>query len=272
VARGFKSGGRWGQNFLVDLRLARRMAEAVGGHRVIEIGPGRGALTRALLAACPRVVGVEIDPSLAAALAEELGADGRFVLVQGDAVAASWEGLLDIALAGAPAGEPPVAFAANLPYQAATPILLAWLERAHDDPRLADALVMLQAEVALRLAAAPRTKAYGSLSVLTQATHEVETFAHVGPASFRPAPRVRSRVIRLTRRERPLIPPGAWARQAAFVHRCFARRRKQLAGVLAASPGRTREEWQQHLRALGLSPNARAEELTPEQLLSLSDG
>jgi 16S rRNA (adenine1518-N6/adenine1519-N6)-dimethyltransferase len=275
MTKGRKSGGHWGQNFLVDLRLARRMAAAVAGHRVIEVGPGRGALTRPLLEACPRVVAVEIDPELAAALRAELGADpatsGRFVLVEGDAAETSWADLMDLALVGAGPEEPPVALAANLPYQAATPILLAWLEHAHRDPRQGDGLVMLQSEVAERLAAGPRTKAYGSLSVLVQATHEVATFADVGAGAFRPAPRVRSRVVRLTRRRRPLIARSAWSRQAAFVHRCFAQRRKQLAGVLAGLRGRTREQWQARLADLGHAPRARAEELSPADLLALAE-
>lgn len=272
TSAGRKSGGAWGQNFLVNTALAERIAARVAptaGTHAIEIGPGRGALTRPLLNRVARLVAVEIDPRLATALEEELAGEAGFSLLRGDATRLDWEEALGLLLSAAPAGTAAV-LAGNLPYHAATLILLAYLERKARDERLGRAVVMVQAEVGSRLAAQPRSKDYGSLSALAQSTHDVRLVAEAGPGSFRPRPRVRSRVVELAPLPSPLISSVRWSGHSRFLQRAFGRRRKQLAGNLAGLSGWSRERWHDELRALGVAPTARAEELTPSELAALS--
>lgn len=267
---------RWGQNFLVNQGACERIAEAAGDvrdHVVIEVGPGRGALTRHLLDRGARVIALEIDPILAEGLGEAIGAEPdapRLEILLEDAARADWAALLDRALNLAP---PPVAFVANLPYESGTAILQRWLEVSAARPEFDRAIVMLQREVAERVAATPSTKAFGVLSILVQATHSVKTVLDVSPGSFRPVPKVWSRVIRLERRPDPLFTPHERARVVAFVHAALSQRRKQLAGTLAesaAAGGRSREEWQGLLAAHGHAATARAEELSPAEIIALS--
>ena len=240
---------RWGQNFLVNQRVSDGIVTALGelaGHGVIEIGPGQGALTRKLLGAGARIVAVEIDPALADQLDDELGDESAFTLVRGDALAVSWPSLIEQAATDAG----PVRLCANLPYESGTHILLDWLEVSAAEPRMTEAVVMLQAEVGDRLVAHPRTKAYGSLAALAQSTHEIRSLMDVAPGSFRPPPKVWSRVIRLRRLASPLFAPCDRARHAKFIHDAFAHRRKQLASDLAGRDDHSREDWQRLLESL----------------------
>lgn len=254
---------RWGQNFLVNEGACRRIVESAGDLSrsvVVEVGPGRGALTRLLATAASRVVALEIDPLLAAALREELGA--AVAVRDQDALAADWSALADEA-----ARE--VVLVANLPYETGTPILSRWLEASARDPRLPRAVVMLQREVAQRVGAAEGSADYGVLGALARATHRVTKVMDVAPGSFRPAPKVWSRVIRLERRERPDFAPSERDAVTRLVHAAFAHRRKQVASALDGFMGRTREQWQSALRGVARE-DARAQDLSPADFAALA--
>jgi 16S rRNA (adenine1518-N6/adenine1519-N6)-dimethyltransferase len=242
-----------GQNFLLDLNLTRRIARAggpLGDADVIEIGPGPGGLTRALLLeGARRVVAIEADRRCIAAL-EELAAafPGRLEIVEGDALR-----LDPAALTRAPRR-----IVANLPYNVATPLLLGWLKTINQYERLT---LMFQKEVAERLAAAPRSKAYGRLSILTQHLCAVALAFDVAASAFVPPPSITSTVVDLV----PLAAPRGTCRIA------------DLERVTAAAFGQRRKMLRQSLKALGLDaasvgidPTRRAEELSVEEFALLA--
>jgi 16S rRNA (adenine1518-N6/adenine1519-N6)-dimethyltransferase len=163
-----------------------------------------------------------------------------------------------------------VKLVANLPYDVGTAMVIAWLRACASEPRLGEAIVMLQAEVGARLAARPGTKEYGALGALAQSTHSVERVADVSPSCFSPAPKVWSRVVRLSRRATPAFPLERWEPHAEFLHAAFAHRRKQLAVSLAGARGLGRDAWREALLAIGHREEARAEDLSPEDLAALA--
>jgi 16S rRNA (adenine1518-N6/adenine1519-N6)-dimethyltransferase len=259
VIRRFELGARksLGQNFLLDLNLARRIARAampLDAASVIEIGPGPGGLTRALLLEGARhVTAIERDHRCIAALGEIAAAfPDRLSVIEADA--------LDIDPAHlAPA---PRKIVANLPYNIATPLLLRWLA---DVGAYQSLTLMFQKEVAQRLAAAPRSKEYGRLSVLTQWLCQVELVFDVSPHAFVPAPKVTSTVVRLTPRSRPL----AACRQEDLERvtaAAFGQRRKMLRQSLKSLGGNTSDL----IAAVGVVPTARAEELSVEEFCALA--
>lgn len=246
-----------GQNFLLDLNLIARIARSAGaleGINVIEIGPGPGGLTRALLAAgAARVIAIERDDRCVAALAELAALyPGRLSIVAGDALEIDPASL-------APA---PRRIVANLPYNIATALLLRWL------PELAayeSLTLMFQKEVARRLTAKPRSKDYGRLSVLVQWIAEVTPLFDIAPTAFVPAPKVTSALVRIVARPQPLSP-------------C---RREDLERTTAAAFGQRRKMLRQSLRTLSVPPEpllaaagiagtARAEELSVEEFCALA--
>jgi 16S rRNA (adenine1518-N6/adenine1519-N6)-dimethyltransferase len=238
-----------GQNFLLDLNLTGRIARAaapLAGFSVIEVGPGPGGLTRALLEeGADLVVAIEKDARCREALAEVAAAfPGRLRVVPGDALETDVVGLT-------PA---PRKIVANLPYNVATPLLLGWLRRigAFDSLTL-----MFQKEVALRLVAAPRSKDYGRLSVITQLLAEPRLLFDIPPRAFVPPPKVTSTVVRLVPRA---APPGAC--RIDDVERvtaaAFGQRRKMLRGSLKALGA----DVEALLARAGISGEARAEELS----------
>ncbi len=209
-----------GQNFLIDPNIVRKIVEAAvlgPEETVLEIGPGRGILTRALCAAAGRVVAVEIDPRLCDHLHASLGDCGNLELHEGDAIEWSFEGL-----------PPRTVVVANLPYYASTPLLFRLIEERR---RFARAVVMLQVEVAARLAARPRTKDYGILSVLTQTAAEPRVLFRVSPNCFRPRPEVGSAVVALTFRP-PRLSPDEERMCSRLVRAAFAHRRKRILNSL----------------------------------------
>jgi 16S rRNA (adenine1518-N6/adenine1519-N6)-dimethyltransferase len=242
-----------GQNFVIDPNTIRRIvatARLEPEDVVVEVGPGLGSLTLGLLDAAKRVVAVELDPVLAAALpktiaerAPERAAD--FELVHADA--------LRVTELPGPA---PTALVANLPYNVAVPVLLTMLERF---PSLRRVLIMVQAEVADRLAAEPGGRVYGVPSVKARWYAEVRRAGSIGRHVFWPAPHVESGLVALDRRE----PPRAdVARREVFavVDAAFAQRRKTLRAALggwAGSPARA----ELLLRQAGVDPGARGESL-----------
>jgi 16S rRNA (adenine1518-N6/adenine1519-N6)-dimethyltransferase len=235
-----------GQHFLLDGNLTARIARLAGdlsGRHAIEIGPGPGGLTRALLdSAAADVTVVELDPRAVAAM-EELtaAADGRLRVVAGDALA------IDIAML-VPA---PRVVVANLPYNVATPLLVGWLRQAASFERL---VLMFQLEVAERICAAPGTAAYGRLSVLAQFVCEVSLGLRIPPAAFVPPPKVSSAVVVL--QPRPRQPDAALlARMERLTAAAFGQRRKMLRGALRSLGG------ERLLDRAGIAPERRAETL-----------
>lgn len=257
AAHGLDAKKRFGQHFLLDLNLTRRIARAaapLGEGTVIEIGPGPGGLTRALLLeGAGRVVAVEVDARAFGPLLElQAAADGRLDLLEADALKIEPRDL----------GAAPLRIVANLPYNVSTALLVRWLHAAND---ITDMVLMFQKEVVDRLVAAPRTKDYGRLSVLAQHVCEVRRLFDVPPTAFVPPPKVTSAVARLT--PRPQTARLADLRPLERVTAAaFGQRRKMLRGSLAgvyADPVAT-------LGRLGLRPTARAEELSVEDFVRLA--
>jgi 16S rRNA (adenine1518-N6/adenine1519-N6)-dimethyltransferase len=246
-----------GQNFILDLNLTRRIARAAGplDHAtIIEIGPGPGGLTRALLAeGARRVVAIERDPRCLAALGELAAAyPGRLELVAGDA----------LALDPAALSDPPRKIVANLPYNIATVLLLRWLDRIGDYDSL---VLMFQREVAERLVAAPRSPAYGRLSVVVQWLTLPKILFDLPPRAFVPPPKVTSSVVTLIPRAAPLAPASKPVLERVTAA-AFGQRRKMLRSSLKTL-GVPVEPL---LTATGIAPTARAEELSIAEFCALA--
>src|SRR5712691_10238608 len=246
-----------GQNFILDLNLTRRIARAAGPIdevNVIEIGPGPGGLTRALLVeGARRVIAIERDPRCLAALGDLASRyPGRLELVAGDALA------FDPATLSAP----PRKIVANLPYNIATALLLRWLDRIGDYQSL---ILMFQREVAERLVAAPRSPAYGRLSVVVQWLTEPKILFDLPPRAFVPPPKVTSSVVLLTPRTLPLAPASKPVLERVTAA-AFGQRRKMLRSSLKTL-GVPVEPL---LARTGIAPTARAEELSVGEFCALA--
>jgi len=250
---GIRPTKQWGQNFVVDGNTVRRIVRVAGvgaDDTVVEVGPGLGSLTLALLPVVERVVAVEVDPVLAAALPETVAhhapdlAD-RLEVVHADAMAVT-----DLP------GAPPTALVANLPYNVSVPVVLRFLELF---PTLRTILVMVQLEVAERLAAGPGSKTYGVPSVKAAWHADVRLAGQVPRSVFWPVPNVDSGLVMLTRR-----PPPATTATRAEVFRCvdaaFAQRRKTLRAALATWAGSPALA-EAALTAAGIDPRTRGEQL-----------
>lgn len=248
---------RFGQHFLLDLNLTRRIARAaapLNEGTVIEVGPGPGGLTRALLLeGAASVVAVELDRRAIGALRElEAAADGHLALVEADALQVEPAAL----------GPAPRRIVANLPYNVSTPLLVRWLHAADE---LTDMVLMFQKEVVDRLVASPRSKDYGRLSVLAQHVCDVRRLFDIPASAFVPPPKVVSSVARLT--PRPAADRLADLRPLErLTAAAFGQRRKMLRGSLAGLFGDPTAV----LTELGLSPTARAEELSVADFVRLA--
>ena len=253
-----KANKRLGQHFLTDPAILARIADALDprpGEMVIEIGPGVGSLTRELLARGVKVIAIEKDRRLAEGLGPGAWGLGGARVINGDALRCDWHALL--ASPQAP-GPRPFKIVGNIPYNITSPLL----EKALTPPLPERVVFLVQQEVAERIAAAPGSKTYGALSVGVQATCRVEQLFTIAPGAFRPPPKVRSTLLRLTPLAEPLVAPDEVAPLRAFVTACFSRRRKQLRNAV---PGATREA----LIALGFDPQARPETLDPAAFVRL---
>jgi 16S rRNA (adenine1518-N6/adenine1519-N6)-dimethyltransferase len=246
-----------GQNFILDLNLTRRIARAAGALETgttIEIGPGPGGLTRALLAeGAKRVVGIERDPRCLAALADLTTLlPGRLKIIEGDA----------LVLDPAALGERPRRIVANLPYNIATALLLKWLDRIEEYESLT---LMFQREVAERLVAARRSPAYGRLSVLVQWLCDVRLLFDLPPRAFTPSPKVRSSVVQLVPRGEPLAPAEKTTLERVTAA-AFGQRRKMLRSSLKSLGVPT----EPLCEIAGVEPTARAEELSVTEFCALA--
>lgn len=258
IARhGLRTRKSLGQHFLLDLNLTARIARAAGNlerHTVIEVGPGPGGLTRALLdAGAKKVIAVEKDQRCIEALGELTAAYGdRLAVVEGDALEAR------VAARVLTLAAPPRKIVSNLPYNIATPLLIGWLRRIRE---LDGLTLMFQKEVAHRLAAVPGGKDYGRLSVITQWLCEVRILFNVDKRAFTPPPRVVSTVVSLIPRKRPLA-AAAWPCLERITQAAFGQRRKMLRSSL--------KPLGLDLESLGIDPTLRAEDLTVEQFCRLA--
>ncbi len=238
---------RFGQHFLHDAGVVARIVRSIGarpGQRVVEIGPGLGALTGALLESCENLDVIELDRDLAAKLEAEYQGDGRLRVHTGDALNFDFQQL-------AAPGER-LRVVGNLPYNVSTPLLFHLLDQA---PVIADMHFMLQREVVGRLVAQPGGKDYGRLTVMVGLNCECEKLFDVGAGAFRPAPRVTSAVVHLRVRREPAVELTDAAAFKGLVSHLFSRRRKTLRNSLR---GQLSES---DLENLGIDPNARPETL-----------
>lgn len=218
----------------------------------MEVGPGTGVLTEELLGRGCEVIACELDAGLCDLLRERLvGEAGRFTLVEGDCLAGKRHLSRRVIEA---IGERPFSLVANLPYGAATPLVLTLLV---EHPMCRGIFVTIQREVAERLLAKPGTRGYGSISVIAQALARVERIATLPPSCFWPRPEVTSTMIALRRLETPLTDDPAGL--AELCARAFAKRRKQLGAIFGRSL-----DW-----PMGIEPRQRAESLTVEQFVAL---
>jgi len=250
---GLRAKKSLGQNFLLDLNLTGRIARTAGRLdqcTVIEIGPGPGGLTRALLSNGARqVIAIETDPRCRQALEDiALAYPGRLQIIEADA--------LHVELARL--GTPPRQVVANLPYNVATPLLIRCL---HQITAFDQLTLMFQKEVADRITAPPGSRAYGRLSVIAQWLCQVEHEFDVPKEAFTPAPKVTSTIISLRPRPVPLA-DAAWDRLEQVTAAAFGQRRKMLRSSLKA--------YSLDFAALGIRETARAEELTVEQFCTLA--
>jgi 16S rRNA (adenine1518-N6/adenine1519-N6)-dimethyltransferase len=242
-----------GQNFVLDggtVRKIVRQAQVAPGERVVEVGPGLGSLTLGLLEAGASVVAVEIDPVLARLLpttvaAHQPEAAARLTVVGADA--------LDVRELP---GDPPTALVANLPYNVSVPVLLTFLERV---PTLERVLVMVQSEVADRLAAAPGGRVYGVPSAKVAWYASARRTSTIARSVFWPVPNVDSALVRLDRREPPTT-PATREQVFAVVDAAFAQRRKMLRSALAQLAG-SPQAAERALDAAGVDPQARGERI-----------
>lgn len=243
---------KWGQNFVVDAGTVRRIARVAGvaaGDTVLEVGPGLGSLTLALLETGADVVAVEIDPTLADALHGTVADrapehSSHLTVIHADALT-----IVELP-------QPPTAVVANLPYNVGVPVLLHLLATF---PSIGRVLVMVQAEVADRLAAPPGSRTYGVPSAKAAWYSSVRRAGDIGRAAFWPVPRVDSALVLLERRD----PPHTSASREqvfAVIDAAFAQRRKALRGALATLAG-SADTAEAALRAAGIEPLTRGEQL-----------
>jgi 16S rRNA (adenine1518-N6/adenine1519-N6)-dimethyltransferase len=261
AAHGLAARKALGQNFLLDLNLTSRIARASGalaGVHVIEIGPGPGGLTRALLAeGAAKVTAIEMDPRCLPALRDIADRyPGRLEVIEGDALK---HDVGTFVAAGHPAR-----IVANLPYNVATPLIIGWLKTEPWPPWFDSATVMVQREFAERLAATPaKPKDYGRLSVLTALRASAKILFNVPPTAFVPQPRVMSSVVRLEPRAVTLPCPISAIEQVTAA--AFGQRRKMLRQSLKALG-----DAQGLLAAAGIAPELRAEEVDPAGFIRLA--
>lgn len=263
---GFRFSKSMGQNFLIEDWVPRRIARECGADRscgVLEIGPGIGCLTKELCAVAGRVVSVELDRALLPVLGETLAGEENFTLVPGDILKLDIPALVQEHFRGL---RPMVC--ANLPYNITTPVLRVLASCG----RFEAMTVMIQREVALRLAARPGTGDYGAFTVFMQYYSQPEILFDVPPDCFLPAPKVTSAVVRCRMRQTPAVSP-ACGQDFFFrtVRAAFAQRRKTLANSLSSVLGLGRDRIADAIAACGLSPTVRGEVLGLEELANLAD-
>lgn len=262
-------GRRLGQHFLTDPGILDRIVEALDpslSDVVIEIGAGKGTLTRRLASRVGKVIAIEKDPALASQLGGRgKGEEGRVLpgnvaVVAGDALEVDWQ-----TLPPTPFSLPRFKVVGNIPYYITTPLI----EKALTPPMPVVVVFLVQREVADRLTAAPGSKAYGALTAGVQVTARAERLFVVKAGAFRPPPRVDSAVVRLTPRAHPLVRPAEHGAFRGFVTALFGARRKQIGRGLRVVTGAPKEQVDRVLGETGLAGDQRPEVLSPQELVCL---
>jgi 16S rRNA (adenine1518-N6/adenine1519-N6)-dimethyltransferase len=247
-----------GQHFLTDRRILGRIADALqlqGGETVVEIGPGRGALTDILAERAGRLIAVEVDRALAGILRERYARRSNVLIAEAD--------VLQVSLGALAAG--PYVLVGNVPYYITTPILFHALEH----PRAERSVYLVQREVADRLTAAPGSKEYGALTVNVAAVARAEMLFKVPAGAFSPPPKVESAVVRITPLATPHVTHEEEEPLRKLVQGAFGMRRKQMRRVIRTLRSLGAEEADVVLGAAGIDPEARPETLSVEQFVKL---
>jgi 16S rRNA (adenine1518-N6/adenine1519-N6)-dimethyltransferase len=247
---------RFGQHFLHDPAVIERIVSAIAprpNERLVEIGPGEGALTFPLLERGARLTVIELDRDLASRLEARPEAGRRLEVIRGDA--------LEVSLAALAAPGERLRLVGNLPYNVSTPLLFRFLEQMGV---IRDMHFMLQREVVARMAATPGSRTYGRLSVMLAASCRVEALFDIGPGAFRPPPKVWSSIVRLEPWASPPFELDDPRRYAEVVRRAFGQRRKTLRNALSGLLDEAA------IRGAGCDPGARAETLSPADFARLA--
>ena len=250
-----KARKRFGQNFLVDQDIIHRIRDVIApatDELLIEIGPGRAALTSALLDSGADLIAVELDRDLAASLEQQFATQARLKICQADALKTDFSSL---------AQGRPYRLVGNLPYNISTPLIFHILQL---ETPPSDMHFMLQKEVVDRMAAGPGSRVFGRLSVMVQNRCTVKPLFRVGPESFEPRPRVESSFVRLLPRATPLSGPELEPSLDRVVRQAFSLRRKTLRNSLAPllSP--------EQMESVGVNPTFRAEQLDLDSFFALA--
>ncbi len=247
-----------GQHFLTDRRILTRIADALhleGGETVLEIGPGRGALTDILAERAGRLIAIEYDRALAEVLRQRYAKRNNVLIAEAD--------VLEVSLGELAAG--PYVLVGNVPYYITTPILF----HALVPPRAQRSVYLVQREVADRLSAAPGTKEYGALTVNVAAVAKADTLFKVPAGAFSPPPKVESAVVRITPLATPLVSEDEQRPFRILVQGAFGMRRKQMRRVLRSLYAIDAVAADAVLAATGIDPEVRPETLSPEQFAKL---
>ncbi|MCY7380121.1 MAG: 16S rRNA (adenine(1518)-N(6)/adenine(1519)-N(6))-dimethyltransferase RsmA [Gemmatimonadaceae bacterium] len=247
-----------GQHFLTDRRILGRIADALqmkGGETVVEIGPGRGALTEILAERAGRLIAIEYDRARADLLRQRYARRGNVLIAEAD--------VLETALGALAAG--PYLLVGNVPYYITTPILF----HALVPPRAEKAVYLVQKEVADRLVAAPGTKEYGALTVNVAAVARAERLFIVPAGAFSPPPKVQSAVVRITPLPTPLVTPEEERPLRTLVQNAFGMRRKQMRRVVRSLLNLDVERADRLLAMSNVDPEVRPETLSPTQFVAL---
>jgi len=247
-----------GQHFLTDKRILTRIADALhlaGGETVVEIGPGRGALTDILAERAGRLIAIEYDRALAEVLRQRYAKRSNVLIAEAD--------VLEVSLGELAAG--PYVLVGNVPYYITTPILF----HALVPPRAERSVYLVQREVADRLSSAPGTKEYGALTVNVAAVAKADTLFKVAAGAFSPPPKVESAVVRVTPLATPLVSDDEQRPFRLLVQGAFGMRRKQMRRVLRSLYSIDAEAADALLEETGIDPEVRPETLSPQQFVSL---
>ncbi|MBR2453477.1 MAG: 16S rRNA (adenine(1518)-N(6)/adenine(1519)-N(6))-dimethyltransferase RsmA [Clostridia bacterium] len=258
---GLKMQKALGQNFLINPEVPRRIAASVEeADTVLEIGPGIGCLTAELCKVAKEVIAIELDRGLIPVLADTLSEFDNVTVINNDVLKVDLHSLL--------ADKGKVAVCANLPYYITTPILMYLIESGLN---LASITVMVQNEVAVRLASSAGSAEYGAVTVAVSAFGSVKKILNVPAGNFYPAPKVDSAVIRITPHEKPLCPPEYAERFRGVVRAAFAQRRKKLSNAICSVyPQISKEKLSDLLVEMGHTPDVRGERLACEQFVRIA--
>lgn len=243
---------RFGQHFLHDEQILNRIGDAAApmpGDTVIEIGPGRGALTDVLARLPNRLAAIEIDKALSEQLRKKYSGNSNVTIVEADVLETDIAALAD----------GPYVVVGNVPYYITTPILFHVMR----PPFPRHAIFLVQLEVAERIVAPPGSRTYGALSVNVQAIASAEIISQVPRTAFRPPPKVTSAIVRLTPRQDAIVTGEEAVRFRSFVQGLFGMRRKQIANVLRSVSQLTTSQVAEVLESLNIDPKARPETLSP---------